>query len=130
MYVETLALRVYQVISQAVYSGTQGGKMAVKYDSTNTKQDLLLPKSKADIHSVNVIYVRLGSKMGQLHHCTVLVNQVLEYLRLTHTLQVSFARYSNVNLGLEKNWLDTVYDSADVPDLVDNSDSESETTEE
>jgi hypothetical protein len=43
---------------------------------------------------------------------------------------LSCARHSNINFDHGRSWLNTVTDAAEVPELVDDSDSESETTEE
>ena len=43
---------------------------------------------------------------------------------------LSFARHINAKLGPNKKWIDSVSDAANIPEIVDESDSDSEVTEE
>ncbi|XP_062568569.1 uncharacterized protein LOC134230745 [Saccostrea cucullata] len=98
------------------------GLLAAKIQSRHISSKCYLCWIKFEDGVVTSWYCRCKSGARVVGTCAHIAS-VIWYL--------SFARYSDViNLELGKNWLDNVCDAAHIPEIVDESDSETEATEE
>lgn len=99
----------------------QPGLLAVKIQSRHTSSKSYLCWIRFEEGAVTLWYCCCKSGARVVGMCAHIAS-VIWYL--------SFARHSCVNLELSKNWLDSVCDAAIIPEVVDESDSASEATEE
>lgn len=136
--IRELTLAVYQVKLAKHYTqehmGQEGyelwvdhhqpGFLAVKIQSRHTSSKSYLCWIRFEEGAVTSWYCCCKSGARVVGTCAHIAS-VIWYL--------SFARYSGINLELSKNWLDSVCDAAifpEVAEVVDESDTESEATEE